>query len=337
MNLEQFLGERGEAWDALDARLGGEPRRRLVRRGRRVDPEAVLSLGREYRAVAADLAFARRRFPEEDIVGRLERLTLAGRQAVYGTRRTRLSPIRFLLRDYPRLITSRPGLLASAVLATFLPALLAALWALHDPGAALGLVPQEFKRAAHPHVYRLPYGATTQAALASSIFTNNIEVTFLAFAGGLLLGAGALAVLAYNGLILGAIAGITIGSGNFSVLVRYIAPHGMLELSCIAVAGAAGMRLGWALVDAGPLPRGESLRRQARPAVGMILGTAPFLVLAGCTEGFVTPHGLPVAAALAVGLTEFTVYWSLVWFGSRPARKQRRVAVHSRARRLART
>jgi len=75
-------------------------------------------------------------------------------------------------------------------------------------------------------------------------------------------------------------------------------------------------RLGWALIDAGTLPRGESMRRAARPAVAMVLGTAPFLVIAGLTEGFVTPHGLPLLPALAIGLTLGGGFWTLVlWRG----------------------
>lgn len=206
----------------------------------------------------------------------------------------------------------QPGVLAVSVLALAVPCVLAAIWALHDPAAALGLVPGQFKGAAHPHVRHLPLGAATQAVLASSIFTNNIRVAFLAFAGGLTLGFGTIGLLVYNGALLGALAGITIQAGNFSVFVRYVVPHGMLELSCIAVAGAAGLRLAWAVIDPGTMPRGASLRAAARPAVTLVLGTAPWLVVAGLTEGFVTPRGLPLGAALAVGIFWFSLYWGLV-------------------------
>jgi len=311
VNLENFIAERRPHWEQLEAslkRAGGRPER--------LGASGALALGRDYRAAVADLAMARRRFPGDPVVQQLERLVLAARQGVYGRRQRTGSLVRFATTGYWQLITERPGMLALSAAATFVPCLLAALWALHDPGAALGLVPGEFKQAAHAHLHKLPFGATTQAVLASSIFTNNIGVSFLDFAGGLLLGAGTVVVLAFNGAMLGALAGITIGAGNFEVFMRYIVPHGILELSCFTVAGAAGLRLGWALVDAGALPRGESLRRAARPAVAMVLGTAPCLVIAGLTEGFVTPRGLPLAAALAVGLTLGGGFWTLViWRG----------------------
>ena len=307
MNLEAFLAERGPAWDALTGEL-----ERARGRPERLGVEGALALGRDYRAVVADLAYARRRFPGDPVVDRLERLTLAGRHAVYGRRPRGASLARFVITGYWRLIAERPAILAIAALATFGPLVLAAIWGIHDPGAALGLVPGQFKAATHAHLHRLPGGPQTLAVLSSSIFTNNIEVSFLAFAGGLLLGAGSVAVLAYNGLMIGAIAGITIQGGNFAILLRYILPHGLLELSCFTVAGAAGLRLAAAMIDAGRLPRGESLRRQARPAVALVLGTAPWLVVAGLTEGFVTPHALPLPAAIAVGGALAGTFWTLV-------------------------
>ncbi|HUJ33810.1 MAG TPA: stage II sporulation protein M [Solirubrobacteraceae bacterium] len=320
MNLETFLQQRSSKWDALERDLAAS-----VRPGR-LPPERTLEVGREYRAVVADLAFARRRFPGDPVVDRLERLALAGRQAIYSGRPRNAAGalLEFATTGYWRLVIGEPGVLAVAVIALIAPCVLAAIWALHDPAAALGLVPGVFKGAAHPHVRHLPLGAATQAVLASSIFTNNIRVAFLAFAGGLTLGFGTIALLVYNGALLGALAGITIQAGNFSVFVRYVAPHGLLELSCIAVSGAAGLRLAWALIDPGTLPRGASLRAAARPAVTLALGTAPWLVVAGLTEGFVTPRGLPLGAALAVGVFWFAVYWSLV-----------AIRGHSRARALA--
>lgn len=321
MNLDTFLAERGPAWEALERDLASA-------RGRfgRPAPEQVIALGRGYRATVADLAFARRRFPGDPVIDRLERLALAGRQAIYASRARRPGAVvHFALRGYWALIIGQTAVLAVSVAALALPCLLAAVWALHDPAAALGLVPGVFKGAAHPHVRHIPLGAATQAVLASSIFTNNIRVAFLAFAGGLTLGFGTIALLAYNGALLGALAGITIQSGNFSVFVRYVAPHGLLELSCIAVSGAAGLRLAWAVIDPGHLPRGVSLRAAARPAVLLALGTAPWLVVAGLTEGFVTPRGLPLGAALGLGGLEAGLFWSLAFTRGRvPSHRGRR-------------
>jgi uncharacterized membrane protein SpoIIM required for sporulation len=307
MNLSDFVTTRSAVWDDFQGDL-----RRANGKPERLGTDGALEFGRRYRALTADLAYARRRFQGDPVVARLERLVSEGAQAMYGRRQRSGSPLRFMITGYWRLIAARPGVLAAAALTTIGSVVLAALWGMHDPAAALGLVPGEFKAAAHAHLHKLPGGGTTLAFLAGSIFTNNIRVTFLVFAGGLLLGIGSLVVLAYNGLLLGALAGITLQAGNFDVFLRYVLPHGILEMSCFTVAAAAGIRLGWALIDPGWLTRGESLRRQARPAVAMILGTAPCLVVAGLTEGFVTPHALPLPAALAVGLALGGTYWTLL-------------------------
>lgn len=308
MNLNTFLRERGPSWEALEQDLA-RSRGRPERLGR----DGALALGRRYRAVVADLALARRRYPGDPVVDRLERLALAGRQAIYSERAGRAGAlVEFVSHGYWRLVIGAPGVLAVAVLAWMVPCVVAAVWGVHDPAAALGLVPGAFQGAAHPHPRHLPAGAANQAFLSSSIFINNIGVTFVAFAGGLTLGLVTVALLAYNGILLGVLAGITIQAGNFTLFLRYVLPHGMLELSCISVAGAAGLRLAWAMIDPGVLPRDVSLRRAARPAVALVLGTAPWLVVAGLTEGSVTPRGLPLAAALAVGVALFSVYWGLV-------------------------
>jgi uncharacterized membrane protein SpoIIM required for sporulation len=308
MNLDSFEREREPVWDRLESELGrarGKPERLGV--------EGSLALGRDYRATVADLALARRRFAGDPVVERLERLVLAGRQAVYARRREGVtSAWRFFSREYWRLIAQTPWLLGASVAALIGSCVVAAVWAIHDPAGAVGLVPGRFQGAAHVHVRHVTLSTATEAGLASSIFTNNIEVTLLSFAGGLTLGVGTFALLAYNGVLIGVLAGLTINAGNFGIFLRYVLPHGMLELTCISVVGAAGLRLAWAVVGAGPLPRGVSLRRQARPAVAVALATAPWLVVAGLTEGFVTPHALPIGAALALGLALGGTFWTLL-------------------------
>jgi uncharacterized membrane protein SpoIIM required for sporulation len=322
MNLEGFLTDRTPSWETFEGLL-----KRARGRPERLGPDGVLQLGQLYRATVADLALARLRYPGDPVLDRLERLAAEGRTAIYRPQAVRGSVRRFFAREYWRELRARPLILSVAIAFLLGPTLLAAGWAANDPGAAIGLVPSSFRAAADPHLRHLPEGAATQAGLASSIFTNNIQVTFLAFAGGIALGLGTLLALAYNGVLLGTLAGLTAQAGTFSVFVRYVVPHGLLELSCIAVAGSAGLRLGWSLVDAGTLSRGESLQREARRAVALVLGTAPWLVVAGCVEGFVTPDGLSLPAALAVGISLAALYWSLVLTRGRRRRSEARASL----------
>ncbi len=172
-----------------------------------------------------------------------------------------------------------------------------------------------------PHGSDLRLPATERSQFASSIFTNNIRVTFLAVAAGVTVGIGTALLLLFNGLQLGVVGGLAAGSGNGHVFFELIVAHGMLELSCIVVTGAAGLRLGWSIVSPGRRTRGRSLVAEARRAIVIVLGTAPWLVVAGLVEGFLTPSGLTLAEALGIGATLAATYWTLVLRLGRPTRE----------------
>jgi uncharacterized membrane protein SpoIIM required for sporulation len=318
MDVDRFTREREAGWEEL---------RELVRaagaRPQRLPSESLLRLGGRYRSAAADLALARRLFPGNPVTRRLERLVTDARQSVYATEPRRRSVWSFLRTGYwLRIAERRRGLLAGLAL-LFVPMALAAVWAIDDPAAALGIVPGEFHDAAEPGGGG---GLTTgeEAAFSSMIYTNNIRVTFLVVAGGVLLGLGSAALTVFNGGFIGALFGLTIENGTFDDLLRFVLPHGLLELSCIAVACAAGLRIGWAIVEPGTLTRGASLRREARAAVEIVLGTMPWLVLAGLIEGFVSPSHPPLAVAAAVGIAAATPFWVLVVRHARPRALARR-------------
>jgi uncharacterized membrane protein SpoIIM required for sporulation len=137
--------------------------------------------------------------------------------------------------------------------------------------------------------------------MATLIFRNNIQVAFLTFAGGVLFGIGTVYVLIENGVMLGGVLGAAQYYGVAPLLWGFISPHGYLELTCIVIAGAAGLMLADALVRPGLLLRREALAHAARRAVELVLGAAPVLVLAGVVEGNVSPSDLPVGVKLAIG------------------------------------
>ena len=313
MNLAAFVRDRNDAWSRLESLV-----RAARRRPESLGPQGVLELGSLYRSAAADLALARHTFPGDPVVARLERVVAQARTLVYSTPSRRVALGRFLTHGYWRLVAERWVYLAIAAALLFGPAFLAGAWALDDPASASGIVPDEYQSVTEPRPEGQDLGLTTeeQAAFSSQILTNNIRVSLLAFAAGILAGLGTAAVLILNGVLFGTVAGLAIGAGNGSPFFELVSAHGVLELSCIVVAGAAGLRLGWAIVDPGRRSRIESVTREAQRAVLIALGTAPWLILAGLVEGFVTPQGVGVTAALAIGFGLGTLYWALlVWRG----------------------
>lgn len=308
--VDRLISEREADWRELDALLGARRRRR--------DAATALRLGALYRGAAADLALARRRHAGDPIVARLEALVARARHAVYADEPRRASPRRFFARDYWLLVRERPAMLWVAAALLLGPALLTAAWALDDAGAALGLVPAEFRQAVEP-VGDTGMTTSETAAFSSAVMTNNIQVTFLAFAAGLLLGIGTALVLAYNGAVLGAVAGGAIAAGNGVEFAEFVTAHGIIELSCIVVTAAAGLRMGYAIVAPGPRPRGQALVAEARAAIAIVLGTIPWVVLAGVIEGFVTRSGFGLVPGIVLGVAVGALYWSLVVVRGRPA------------------
>jgi len=310
VNLDRFIADRRPSWDELETLLGAS-------RGRpeRIGAERMRRLGTLYRGAAADLAVARRRFPSEPTVPALEDLVTRAHTVVYGAPVRRGSAVDFLLHGYWRRVRERPALLGIAALLLFGPMTAAGLWAWNHPGTAGALLPSTSEAAGRPRPEGSSLDLSTgeRASMSAGIFTNNIQVTFGAVAGGITFGLLTAGVLLFNGVLIGVVAGVGTAAGNGSVLVELIVPHGVLELSCIVVAGAAGLRMGWALVDPGRRPRSQALATEARAAMELVLGTAVWLVVAGLTEGLVTPLGIGVGPALAVGAGLAAAYWGLVW------------------------
>jgi uncharacterized membrane protein SpoIIM required for sporulation len=320
VNLERFERERGDSWASLEALV-----KRAGDRPERLGEEGVRSLGALYRGAAADLAFARRRFPGDPVTARLEALVLRARASVYARSGGRGSLWSFVAREYWVRLAERPWLVFAAWAVLLAPAVLGAVWGAVDPGAAAGVVPGQFQAAADPPAAGRDFDTATATAFSASVMFNNIGVALLAFAGGVAFAVPTVISLFYNGMILGVLGGIAVGAGHGTAFLRLVSSHGPLEISCIVAGGIAGLRMGWALIRPGPSTRGTALRREARPAVEIAVGTAPWLVVCGVCEGFLTGPGIPVGFQALIGASLFVLFWGLVVVRGRLAsRKPRR-------------
>ncbi|HZA39379.1 MAG TPA: stage II sporulation protein M [Actinomycetota bacterium] len=311
MKLDRFISERKSAWKELEELIAAA-------RGRpeRLGPDGVRRLGHLYRGSAADLALARRRWPGDPTTRRLEEIAAGARVLVYHSPSHRRSLFDFISSGYWQQVRARPAALLIAAGLLIVPWILATSWAISDPEAAANVVPEEYQSVTEAREPGTDLGmsAAEEAAFSSFIFTNNIQVSFWAFAGGILAGIGTAYVLLTNAVLLGTVMGLAVEAGNAVPFLELVTAHGLLELSCIVVGAAAGLRLGWAVIDPGHRRRVDALKEEARPAVEIVLGTALWLVVAGLVEGFVTPAGWGLLPALAVGIALAGLYWSLVWF-----------------------
>lgn len=317
--VDRLIVDRQEDWAQLADLV-----QRAEARGRPLVADEVLALGEGYRAAAADLARARQRWPGDPVVAELDTLVRRARAIVYRTSGTRGSLVGWLTTGVFVRIRERPRALLAAVVLLWGPSLGFALWADHDPATASRvaqispLAGQAADAAGDGGVGTASLAAADSAALATQIFTNNIRVSLLALALGLTGGLGTAVLLFYNGATVGLVVGILTANGLGSEAASLLAPHGFLEWSLVTVAGAAGLRVGLALVDPGLRPRGEALVAEMRAATEMALGSALWLIPTGLVEGFITPLALPPATAVAVGLAVAAPFWILVLWRGRP-------------------
>lgn len=278
----------------------------------------------DYRRAAADLAYAQTHFPASETTTYLNRLVAQAHGELYGAAPRRAAKLwRFWSRDYPRLIRGHSrqmlisaGLILGAVSLGFL------LVHVDYPLARLFL-PEQLRDGVGDTLERGSTADELSSAIApllsAGITINNIQVSLMAFAGGMTAGALTVYALLMNGLLLGALAGVYTKANASLMFWSLIVPHGALELPAIVIAGGAGLMLARALLFPRDLPRGEALRLVSGDAARVVLGTIPLFVVAGLVEGFFTPRGVEPVLKLAVGGLLFVLLVMYLGFAGRGA------------------
>lgn len=321
MNADEFLRRRQADWKTLSDLLDA-----AQRRGAQLSPEEIDRLGTLYRAAAADLALAQRDFPGRDVTAYLNQLVARGHATIYRSRPLSWERLRrFVVAGFPGTVRAHGRFILAAALVFLLPGLLAAFVIRANPAAARWLLPPEVQALeatiregelwTEIPVEERPY-------VSSFIMRNNIQVSFLAFGFGVLGGILTLWVLAFNGLMLGGVTGLTAVYGIGWELWAFVIGHGVIELSVIVMAGGAGLSLGWAVLQPGLLRRRDALALAARRSVRLMAGAVPLLVLAGLIEGFISPsEAIPVAAKWGVGLGSGVLLYGYLLFSGRGSRQ----------------
>jgi uncharacterized membrane protein SpoIIM required for sporulation len=314
-SLSHFTATRRPNWAELERLLARSEGNGL----RHLDAGEIDVLARTYRAVVSDLAIAQRDFPGDQLTLWLNGLASRAHLRLYRAPAPSWRRLgQFFWTDFARRFRAAwPYLAVSAVL-LFGPALVGYLGALLDQAWREALVPARLRQVMEIGRTWTDMEPAVRPGMTTLIFTHNIQVAFLAFAGGVLCGLGTVIVLVDNGLMLGSVLGAAQFYGVSPLLWAFISPHGYLELSCIVISGAAGLMLGDALLRPGLLLRREALARAARRAVELVLGAAPVLVVAGLIEGNISPSELPIEAKIAIGpLAGIALYSLLLSVGKR--------------------
>ncbi len=315
MPIDRFINNRKNAWQRLEELLKLLDTSSL----RRLNREEVRELGRIYRRTASDLAIARAESRDPRLVNYLNSLVIRAHGRIYradaqGGKRIRL----FFTRELPRTFrrTWRYTFLAFFVFALF--SVIGFVGTYYDPDFSEVVGVDQGWREINietrtPWWERLNEGNQLGA---SFIMTNNIMVTIYTFAFGATFGIGTLFYMAYNGAMIASVLALTYRAGFGNDLVTFMVAHGVVELSCIFIAGGAGLLIGSAMIMPGDLTRADALKIRGMEAVRLMIGVALLLVLAGTIEGFVSPMPIDPRIKYSIGaVTGIALYSYLLFVG----------------------
>ena len=168
------------------------------------------------------------------------------------------------------------------------------------------------------HDFESYYSENPAGSFALQVWLNNSWIAVQCIGAAVLLGLPIPYVLFQNAVNVGLAGGLMFAAGKGGLFMGLLAPHGLLELTAVFLAAAAGMRLGWTVISPGDRPRGQVLAEQGRAVVAVAVGLVAVLLVAGLLEALVTPSPFPTFVRVALGvLVEAAFLGYIVYFGRR--------------------
>lgn len=303
MKQQDFETHNASLWQNLESLLAGSATERR-------DADGLRQLPANYRLVCHHLALAKCRCYSPFLVDRLNRIVVACHNLLYSqSARFRYQWLRFLLLGYPRVLHNNRRYIWVASLLFVGPFVGLGMLCYFDPDFIYAVMDWQQVRGMESmydpaaRVLGRERQADTDLYMFGYYIQNNIGIAFREFAGGIFFGVLTVLVLVFNGAILGAVSGHLTQLGYVSTFYPFVIGHGAFELTAIVLSGAAGLKIGMALIDPGPLKRIAALREASREAVQIVLGAAAMLLIAAFIEAFWSSKAsLPIAIKVGVGI-----------------------------------
>ncbi|WP_147105716.1 stage II sporulation protein M [Nesterenkonia populi] len=310
MDIDAFHRVHHGSWDRLEALAR---RRRLT--AAEVDELLVL-----YRRASAHLSMIQAAEPDSPAVAQLSATLGRARAHLTGTGpQVVASAAYFVAQTLPAALYRLRWLTVAVTVAWLGVAVMMGIWAANHPQLDL-LQPPEQRQAYAEEEFVNYYYEHPGSAFASQVWTNNAWIAVQCVAFGVT-GIYPAFVLMVNAVGVGMAGGVMHEQGAAAEFWIYILPHGLLELTAVFVAGAAGLRIFWSWVAPGRMRRTDSLVQEAQRLITVAVGLVFVLLVAGVIEGFVTPSNLPYSVRIAIGAAALAAFWGYTLIlGSRAAK-----------------
>lgn len=298
MDIDRFIVTHQASWNRLDE---------LVRKGtwsvKKLSPQELDELLTLYQSTSAHLSTARTRFDDVSLSNRLSRTIGGARGLIYRTKgRPGSAAARFFTETFPAAAWTCRRAIGVAAFLLFAPALALGIWLSANGETRNAAIDPQTQELIAEREFEDYYKSEAAEGWAFELFTHNIQVAVLSFGGGALGGIGGVLLLVSNGANLGVSAAVMHAYDKGALFWGLITPHGLIELTAIAVASGAGLKIAWAMFAPGDRTRGTALAEEGLRAVTVLLGTMVMFVFAGFTEAFVTPSDLPTWSRVAIGV-----------------------------------
>lgn len=313
MDVDAFVQAHRPAWGRLDE---------LVKRRRRLTGAEVDELVDLYQRVSTHLSMVRSASTDSVLVGQLSGLVARARAAVTGAHAPLWREfLRFWTVSFPVVAYRSWRWWLGSAAAFFVVAALIGLWVAGNPEvqSAVG-TPSDIDQLVN-NDFASYYSENPAGSFALRVWVNNAWVAAQCIGFAILLGLPIPYILFQNAANLGVTGGLMFDAGKGDIFLGLLTPHGLLELTAVFLAAAAGMRLGWMVIAPGNRPRGQVLAEQGRAVVAVAAGLVVVLLLSGLIEALVTPSPLPTFARIAIGVVAEVVFLAyVVHFGRKAVR-----------------
>ncbi|MET0701530.1 MAG: stage II sporulation protein M [Mycobacterium sp.] len=313
MDVDAFVLAHRATWDRLEA---------LVKRRKRLSGAEVDELVELYQRVSTHLSMVRSTSSDSVLVGRLSTLVARARSAVTGAHAPLWSEFaRFWTVSFPVVAYRAWRWWLGSAVAFFIVVAVIGFWVAGSPEVQSTIgTPSEIDQLVN-HDVASYYSDNPAGSFALQVWVNNSWVAAQCIGYSILLGIPIPYVLFDNAANLGVIGGLMFDAGKGGLFAGLLLPHGLLELTAVFLAAAAGMRLGWSVVAPGHRPRTQVLAEQGRAVVSVAVGLVVVLLISGLIEAMVTPSPLPTFARVGIGvLAEAAFLTYIVYFGRRAVR-----------------